>query len=87
MTVEEQIQALEESVIDLLTELKKSKRRLLNEEEAADYLSAKASTLRVMRCNGKGPKYVKTEGLGVKYDIRDLDEYCNNLPRKGGGIL
>lgn len=87
MTIEEHIQELEENVILLLSEIKKSKRRLVDEYEAATYLGAKASTLRVMRNKGTGPLYVKHEGLGVKYDVNDLDEYINKLPRRGGGII
>lgn len=87
MTIEEHIQELEENVILLLSEIKKSKRRLVDEEDAAIYLGSRPSTLRIMRSKGKGPLYTKVDGLGVKYDIKDLEEYCNKLPKKGGGII
>lgn len=86
-SVNEKLLELEESITILLSEIKKSKCRLLDEYEAAIYLGAKASTLRVMRNKGSGPQYVKSEGLGVKYDVKDLDEYINKLPRRGGGII
>lgn len=85
--IDEKILELEACAEDLIKAIKKSRVRLLDEEEAADYLGAKPSTLRTMRSNGKGAKYIKTDGLGVKYDIRDLDAYIESLPRKGGGII
>lgn len=86
-SIDEKILELEVCAEDLIKAIKNSKTRLLDEEEAAVYLGAKPSTLRIMRCKGKGAKYIKTDGLGIKYDIRDLDAYIESLPRKGGGII
>lgn len=84
--INEKILELETCAESLVRAIKSSRNRLLDDEEAAVYLGAKPSTLRIMRCKGRGAKYIKSDGLGIKYDIKDLDAYIDSLPRKGGGL-
>lgn len=50
------------------------KRRLLEVQEAAEYLGLSVSTLNKWRCYGEGPKFVKL-GRAIRYRMSDLDEY------------
>jgi Helix-turn-helix domain len=58
---------------------------ILNEKQAAEYLGFAAGTLRVWRCCGRGPSFLKTPGLrgAVRYTTEDLDRFlaeCRHVP-------
>ncbi|WP_306253769.1 helix-turn-helix domain-containing protein [Parvularcula sp. IMCC14364] len=46
----------------------------LTNEQAANYLGMKASTLNRWRCSGVGPRFLKVGRL-IKYRKSDLDAY------------
>lgn len=51
---------------------------ILNSAEAAKLLGIKQSTLRLWRCDGKGPKFIKlgrAKQSGVAYIERDVLEW------------
>lgn len=48
---------------------------LYTEKEAAEAFRVKCGTLRVWRCQGRGPRFVK-EGRFVRYRGKELIEYC-----------
>jgi Helix-turn-helix domain len=48
--------------------------KFLNEQDAAAYLTLKAQSLRAMRCQSKGPTFLKL-GRRVLYRLADLDAY------------
>lgn len=50
------------------------KKIILNNDEAAEYLKVKASTLNNWRLQGKGPIYINT-GNHILYDIKDLNDF------------
>ena len=56
-----------------MSELKK----LLNTEEAADYLSLAQQTLHNYRFNRKPPNYVKI-GRRVLYELSELDKFIDS---------
>ena len=58
--------------------------RLLNENEAGKYLGICGRTLRDWRDKGIGPEYVKLEGNEklTRYDIKELDRYIDEHPRR-----
>jgi predicted DNA-binding transcriptional regulator AlpA len=43
--------------------------------EAAKYLGLAASTLDKLRCQGKGPRFMRINGKRIFYRQTDLDEY------------
>lgn len=45
--------------------------------EAARFLGLSASTLEKMRCEGRGPRYIKLGGR-VFYRVPDLDAYLDS---------
>ena len=47
---------------------------LLNDVEAADYLTVSVSSLRRWRGERKGPRFIRIEGV-IRYSSHDLDEY------------
>ncbi len=49
--------------------------QLLTTEEAAEFLRMKPRSLATMRCQGKGPPYIKT-GI-ILYELTDLEEWIN----------
>lgn len=58
---------------------------LLTPQEAADLLRWSESRLRVLRCQGKGPAFVKV-GRSVRYRREDLEafvELCRPTGRAG----
>ena len=64
--------------------------RLLNTEDAERYLSLAPGTLRIWQSQGSKEKTGKvppprqtkpTDGM-VRYDINDLNEWIDNLPRR-----
>lgn len=48
--------------------------RLVKEHEAAAYLCLSLSTIRKMRREGRGPKFLRFD-RSIRYDIADLDAY------------
>ena len=64
-------------VADMAKEQKKtkgSKPRYMTTYEAAELLGLSAGTLRVWRCQGKGPSYYKV-GNAVRYKVDDLEAW------------
>ena len=60
-------------------------KRLLSVQEAAPYVGLSPQTIRNQISNGSIPfRYTKIGKL-VRFDVKDLDDYINNLPRYGGG--
>jgi predicted DNA-binding transcriptional regulator AlpA len=55
---------------------------LLRVREAAARLGLSKSTLDKMRCEGRGPRYVKITGKLVGYDPADLDAYAEGRKRQ-----
>ena len=53
---------------------KGSKPRYMTTYEAAELLGLSAGTLRVWRCQGKGPSYYKV-GNAVRYKVDDLEAW------------
>jgi len=47
---------------------------LLNNEQAAGRLNISATTLNIMRSQGKGPCYIKVGG-SIRYSEADIEEY------------
>ena len=47
---------------------------LLREQDAAEILNLKVTTLRRWRWAGYGPRFIKL-GAAVRYDVSDLDTY------------
>lgn len=58
--------------------------RLLGENEAGKYLGVSGRTLRDWRDKGIGPEYLKLEGNEklTRYDIKELDKYIDEHPRR-----
>ena len=48
--------------------------RYLRTESAAEYVGRSKSNMEKLRCNGKGPAFIKHGGI-VIYDINDLDSW------------
>ena len=57
-------------------QVKGSKPSYMTTYEAADFLGFTAGTLRVWRCQGKGPSYYKV-GNAVRYKIDDVEAWKN----------
>jgi predicted DNA-binding transcriptional regulator AlpA len=55
---------------------------LLRVREAAARLGLSKSTLDKMRCDGRGPPFVKITGKIVGYDPADLDAYAQSRKRQ-----
>lgn len=55
---------------------------LLRVREAAARLGLSKSTLDKMRCDGRGPRYVKITSKLVGYDPADLDAYAEGRKRQ-----
>lgn len=63
--------------------------RLLNEEQAAKYLSVSKGTLRNWRERNFGPRCIELDGKEsdggkkmIRYDIEDLDNWGSKHPRR-----
>ena len=52
-------------------------KRFLGTRAAAEYSGIPASTLRVWRSQGEGPRFYKPRGRAL-YDIADLDEFIRS---------
>jgi predicted DNA-binding transcriptional regulator AlpA len=55
---------------------------LLRVREAAARLGLSKSTLDKMRCEGRGPRYVKITSKIIGYDPADLDAYAEGRKRQ-----
>lgn len=97
MTVLELEQTCEELRATLLDTLKKLDEvnlrpaRMLDEREAAAYLGVSPGTIRVWRDRNYGPRCVEWEGKEpgnskkiIRYDIKDLDRWATECPRRKG---
>lgn len=62
-----------------------SDHRLLLDHEAAELLRVAVGTLERWRRTGRGPKFIKLYGKGVRYRRRDLDEWLANHATGGDG--
>mgnify|MGYP001277133860 CR=1 FL=1 len=49
---------------------------LVTPRTAAEMLQISPATLRVYRCNGRGPRFVKYPGGAVRYPVAALEEYA-----------
>lgn len=62
-------------------------KRLLTSIEAAEYLGISHSYLRQLRCEGQvgrrlsPPPHIRIGKVGIRYDIRDLEQWINEQPR------
>ena len=54
-----------------------TEKKLLNSQEAGNYIGVKESTLTMWRHNNKGPRYIKVGSRLVKYNRSDLDAFLN----------
>lgn len=50
---------------------------LLTSAQAAAFLQVTEGTLRLWRCQGAGPTYIKLGGRAVRYTRTDLDTYID----------
>lgn len=50
--------------------------KYMNETQAAEFLSIKRQTLRLMRSQGRGPIYSKL-GTMIRYEVSDLEKFNN----------
>ena len=70
-------------LIEMLEKERNGLRRFLTKEEAAEYMGMSAYTLDEYQ--RKGTLEIPSIKIGgmVRYDIRDMDNYCDSLPRRG----
>lgn len=69
--------AVASGVGDAIAALDKKTPKEMNDFEAAEYLGISPITLRMWRCQKRGPKYHKT-GRMVRYAKQDLDSFLKN---------
>ena len=55
--------------------------RLLDEDEAAEFLGLSPRTLQGLRVRGGGPEYIKIGSRAVRYRLRDLEEFIEGRRR------
>lgn len=89
LALEQTREELRASLLDAIQKIDESMQRpprLLNENEAGKYLGISGRTLRDWRDKGIGPEYVKLEGNEklTRYDIKELDRYIDEHPRRKG---
>ena len=53
--------------------------RLLNENEAANFLGYSVRALQGWRVKGGGPRFVKVSARSIRYRRRDLIQWAENL--------
>lgn len=82
--VREELRATLMDAIQKIDESMQRPPRLLSENEAGKYLGISGGTLRDWRDKGIGPEYVKLEGNDklTRYDIKELDKYIDEHPRR-----
>ncbi len=71
-----------EYLIELLEKSQRSNRRFLESDEAAEYLGMSAYTLDKYQREGILAVPSIKIGKFVKYDRKDLEKYCDSLPRR-----
>ncbi|MFZ5618835.1 MAG: helix-turn-helix transcriptional regulator [Pseudomonadota bacterium] len=52
--------------------------RLLDEDEAADFLGLSPRTLQGLRVKGGGPDYIKIGSRAVRYRLSDLEDFIED---------
>ena len=87
LALEQTREELRTSLLDAIQKIDESMQRpprLLNENEAGKYLGISGRTLRDWRDKGIGPEYVRLEGNEklTRYDIKELDRYIDEHPRR-----
>lgn len=87
LALEQTREELRTSLLDAIQKIDESMQRpprLLNENEAGKYLGISGRTLRDWRDKGIGPEYVKLEDNEklTRYDIKELDRYIDEHPRR-----
>lgn len=87
LALEQTREELRASLLDAIQKIDESMQRpprLLNENEAGKYLGISGRTLRDWRDKGIGPEYVRLEGNEklTRYDIKELDRYIDEHPRR-----
>ena len=55
--------------------------RLINENEAAHFLSYSVRTLQNWRVRGGGPEFIRVSGRSIRYRRRDLIAWCESHKR------
>jgi predicted DNA-binding transcriptional regulator AlpA len=60
-------------------------KRYLSDREVAERYGLNVRTLQNWRTFGKGPKFRKF-GRSTRYDIRDVERWCESLPCGGDGV-
>ena len=87
LALEQTREELRASLLDAIQKIDESMQRpprLLNENEAGKYLGISGRTLRDWRDKGIGPEYVRLEDNEklTRYDIKELDRYIDEHPRR-----
>jgi predicted DNA-binding transcriptional regulator AlpA len=54
----------------------------VKERDAASYIGMSVPFLRLSRCNGGGPPYLRM-GRAIRYDIADLDKWLDSRRVRG----
>lgn len=81
----EEIRAALLDMLEKLDDAAQQPPRLLTETQAAKYIGgASPRTMRDWRDKGVGPEYMKLEGNDkmIRYDLRDLDKWITEHPRR-----
>lgn len=54
--------------------------KFLTTDAAAKILGRSATAMRVMRCQGKGPRYYRHGGSTIRYKLADILEWAEREP-------
>lgn len=76
------VEAIAEAVALKLEKMAGCAQRLMDVEQAAQYLGMTPAALRHKNACGEGPTAVKIDSK-LRYDRRDLDRYIDKAPREG----
>jgi len=76
------VEAIAEAVALKLEKMAGCTQRLMDVEQAAQYLGMTPAALRHKNACGEGPPAVKIDSK-LRYDRRDLDRYIDRAPREG----
>ena len=76
------VAAIAEAVAAKLEKMAGCTQRLMDVEQAAQYLGMTAAALRHKHSCGEGPTSVRIDNK-LRYDRRDLDRYIDRAPREG----
>ncbi len=85
VTVVDELKAALAETIEKLDDAAQQPPRLLTEKQAAKYIGgASPRTMRDWRDKGVGPEYMKLKGNDkmIRYDLRDLDKWITEHPRR-----